>query len=153
MYGDAMVLRAAVAGASGYAGGELLRLLLDHPALEPGPLAAGSSAGRPVTDLHPAPARSSPGRLRRHDAEVLAEADVVFLALPHGQSAALAAALPEGLPVVDLGADHRLARAEDWARFYDTPYAGAWPYGCRSCSATRCRGAPRIAGPAATPPP
>jgi len=127
-----MGARVAVAGASGYAGGELLRLLAGHPDLEIGPLAANSSAGTPVTAVHP--------QLTGHpslddavfagpDPEVLAGADLVFMALPHGESAQLAARLPAELKVVDLGADFRLASAEAWARYYPTPYAGQWTYG------------------------
>ncbi len=142
-----MGMRAAVAGASGYAGGELLRLLLDHPELEVGPVAAGSAAGRPVTDLHPHLPQLSGTSFEATTAEVLADSDVVLLALPHGQSAALAAALPDGLPVVDLGADHRLGSADDWARFYDTPYAGEWPYGLPELFRDELAGARRIAGP------
>ena len=138
---------AAVAGASGYAGGELLRLLLAHPELSVGPVAGGSSAGRPVTELHPHLPQLAGAVFADTTPEVLAEADVVFLALPHGQSAALAAALPDGLPVVDLGADHRLGSADDWARFYDTPYAGEWPYGLPELFRDPLAGATRIAGP------
>ena len=142
-----MGMRAAVAGASGYAGGELLRLLLDHPELEVGPVAAGSAAGKPVTDLHPHLPQLSASTFAETSPDVLQDADVVFLALPHGQSAALAAALPPGLPVVDLGADHRLASPDDWARFYDTPYAGEWPYGLPELFREQLQGALRIAGP------
>jgi N-acetyl-gamma-glutamyl-phosphate reductase len=142
-----MGARAAVAGASGYAGGELLRLLLGHPDLDLGPVAAGGSAGRPVTALHPHLPQLAGARFADTTPEVLGRADVVFLALPHGQSAALAAALPPGLPVVDLGADHRLADAADWARFYDTPYAGEWPYGLPELFRDGLPGATRIAGP------
>ena len=142
-----MGMTAAVAGASGYAGGELLRLLLDHPDLEVGPVAAGSAAGRPVTELHPHLPQLAGAVFAETTAAVLGAADVVFLALPHGQSAALAAALPDGLPVVDLGADHRLARAADWERFYDTPYAGLWPYGLPELFRAELAGAARIAGP------
>lgn len=138
---------AAVAGASGYAGGELLRLLLAHPELTVGPLAAGSSAGQPVTDVHPQLPQLADRTFATTDAAGLAEADVVFLALPHGQSAALAARLPADLPVVDLGADHRLASAADWGRFYDTPYAGRWPYGLPELFRSELAGATRIAGP------
>jgi len=142
-----MGARAAVAGASGYAGGELLRLLLGHPSLSLGPVAGGASAGKPVTSVHPHLPQLGDLVFADTAAEVLAEADVVFLALPHGQSAALAAALPDGLPVVDLGADHRLASADDWNRFYDTPYAGQWPYGLPELFRDDLTGATRIAGP------
>jgi N-acetyl-gamma-glutamyl-phosphate reductase len=102
-----------VAGASGYAGGELLRLLLGHPVAERRSVRGGSSAGTPVTDLHPHLPQLAGLVFAETTPEVLAEADVVFLALPHGQSAALAAALPEGLPVVDLGADQRWPAPHD----------------------------------------
>jgi len=142
-----MGMSAGVAGASGYAGGELLRLLLAHPDLEVGPVAAGTAAGRPLTDLHPHLPQLADRVFAETSPEVLAAADVVFLALPHGSSAALAAALPDGLPVVDLGADHRLASAQEWARFYDTPYAGQRPYGLPELFRDELEGARRIAGP------
>ena len=106
---------AAVAGASGYAGGELLRLLLGHPGLGVGPVAAGSAAGAAGHRRCTRSCRSSPARtFAPTEPAVLAEADLVFLALPHGQSAALVAELPADLPVVDLGADFRLADAAAW---------------------------------------
>jgi len=142
-----MGMTASVAGASGYAGGELLRLLLAHPDLAVGPVAAGSAAGKPVTDLHPHLPQLSNRTFAATTVEVLAEADVVFLALPHGQSAALAAQLPPDLPVIDLGADHRLASRQDWDRYYDTPYAGQWPYGLPELFREQLLGARRIAGP------
>jgi N-acetyl-gamma-glutamyl-phosphate reductase len=136
----------AVAGASGYAGGELLRLLLGHPDLELGPLTAGDSAGRAVTDLHPQ-LRSLAGRtFVPTDAETLARADAVLLAVPHGHSGALAAQLPGSLPVVDLGADHRLADPEQWQRFYRGPHAGTWAYGVPELNRAALAGNPRIAG-------
>ncbi|MDP9434795.1 MAG: N-acetyl-gamma-glutamyl-phosphate reductase [Actinomycetota bacterium] len=142
---------AAVAGASGYAGGELLRLLLGHPELTVGPLAAGSSAGSPVGDVHPQLPALADRTFAATDAAVLAEADVVFLALPHGESAALAAALPDDLPVVDLGADHRLGDEGAWGRFYGAPYAGRWPYGLPELFRADLAGAPRIAAPGCYP--
>ena len=147
MYGYDVGMMASVAGASGYAGGELLRLLLAHPDLALGPVAAGGAAGKPVTDLHPHLPQLADRTFEATTVEVLAEADVVFLALPHGQSAALAAQLPPDLPVVDLGADHRLASARDWERYYDTPYAGEWPYGLPELFRGNLLGARRIAGP------
>jgi N-acetyl-gamma-glutamyl-phosphate reductase len=127
-----MGARVAVAGASGYAGGELLRLLASHPELEIGPLTAASSAGTPVTAVHP--------QLTGHpslddrvfsptDPDALADADLLFTALPHGESALLAALLPGQLKIIDLGADFRLADAQAWTRYYPTPYAGQWTYG------------------------
>jgi N-acetyl-gamma-glutamyl-phosphate reductase len=124
-----MTRTAVVAGASGYAGGELLRLLLDHPDLELGALCAGSSAGQPVTDLHPHLPQLASRVLEATTAEALAEADVVFLALPHGESGALAAQLPPSTVVIDLGADHRLVDAEAWKRWYGGEHAGSWTYG------------------------
>lgn len=142
-----MGLTASVAGASGYAGGELLRLLLAHPELEVGALSAGSNAGRSVTDLHPQLPQLAHRTFGDTDAEQLAQADVVFLALPHGASAEVVAQLPADTRVVDLGADYRLASPEDWARFYDTPYAGLWPYGIPELFRDQLVGQPRIAGP------
>ena len=127
-----MGARVAVAGASGYAGGELLRLLVGHPDLEIGPLAAHGSAGTSVTALHPQ-LSGRPG-LRDSvfvpaDPALLADADLLFTALPHGESAQLAAALPAHIKIIDLGADFRLEDAAAWARYYPTPYAGRWTYG------------------------
>ena len=123
------MITAAVAGASGYAGGELLRLLAAHPQIALGPLAAGGRAGEALGAVHPNLTEISHLPLVETSAAVLAQADLVFLALPHGESAALAAQLPEGLPVVDLGADFRLASAEAWAAYYGGAHAGTWAYG------------------------
>ncbi|TPG19683.1 N-acetyl-gamma-glutamyl-phosphate reductase [Pedococcus bigeumensis] len=123
------VMRAAVAGASGYAGGEILRLLLGHPEVEIGALTAGSSAGTPLGALHPHLTPLADRVIEETAVEVLAGHDVVFLALPHGHSAALAAQLPESVAVIDCGADFRLRDEQGWTTFYDTPYAGSWAYG------------------------
>lgn len=119
----------AVAGASGYAGGELLRLLLGHPEIEIGPLTAASSAGRTVGDLHPQLPALADRPVLATDADTLSGADLVFLALPHGESAALVRALPTDQPIVDLGADFRLGDASAWTAFYNDSYAGHWLYG------------------------
>ncbi|MFI6330536.1 N-acetyl-gamma-glutamyl-phosphate reductase [Micromonospora chersina] len=123
-----MGIRVAVAGASGYAGGELLRLLAGHPEFDLVAATAHASAGRPVAAVHPQLAGLDLV-FGATDAATLADADLVFLALPHGQSAALAAALPGPVKVVDLGADHRLRDADAWARYYGGDHAGAWTYG------------------------
>jgi N-acetyl-gamma-glutamyl-phosphate reductase len=140
---------AAIAGASGYAGGELLRLLLGHPELGIGPVAAGTATGRPVTELHPQLPQLAGTVFAATEPGTLAEADLVFLALPHGQSAALVAELPAELPVVDLGADFRLTSADAWAAYYGGEHAGSWPYGLPELPGVRARlaGASRVANP------
>ena len=120
---------AAVVGASGYAGGEVLRLLLGHPHLQVGPMLAASSAGQPVTALHPGLTSLADRTFGATDAGALADVDVVFLALPHGESGAVAAALDPDVLVIDLGADHRLADPEAWSRYYGGAHAGTWTYG------------------------
>ncbi|GGQ87847.1 N-acetyl-gamma-glutamyl-phosphate reductase [Couchioplanes azureus] len=123
-----MGIRVAVAGASGYAGGELLRLIAGHPELDLAAATAHTQAGTPVAAVHPQLAGLEL-TLSATDAAVLGDADLVFLALPHGQSAALAAQLPAGVKVVDLGADFRLRDAAAWERYYGGPHAGTWTYG------------------------
>jgi N-acetyl-gamma-glutamyl-phosphate reductase len=123
------VVKVAVAGASGYAGGELLRLLLAHPEVEIGALTAASSAGQKLGAIHPHLTPLAERVVEDTTREVLAGHDAVFLALPHGHSAALAAALPAEVVVIDCGADFRLTDESAWTTFYDTPYAGSWPYG------------------------
>ncbi|MDT0303281.1 N-acetyl-gamma-glutamyl-phosphate reductase [Streptomonospora wellingtoniae] len=120
---------AAVAGASGYAGGELLRLLLAHPEMEVGTLTAGSSAGSRLGEHQPHLLPLADRVLAETTAEALAGHDVVYLALPHGQSAAIAEQLGPEVLVVDCGADFRLTDARAWEHYYGTPHAGAWPYG------------------------
>jgi N-acetyl-gamma-glutamyl-phosphate reductase len=127
-----MGIRVAVAGASGYAGGELLRLLAGHPDLEITAVSAGSSAGKPVTSIHPNHTGSPAfdGRdFQPTDAATLGDAELIFMALPHGQSAALAEQLP-GTRIIDLSADFRLGDEAAWHQFYgDVSYAGRWAYG------------------------
>jgi len=127
-----MGIRVAVAGASGYAGGELLRLLAGHPDLEIAAVSAGSSAGKPITSIHPNltghPAFDGKN-FEATTAEMLGGAELIFMALPHGESAALAARLPRAR-IVDLSADFRLGDEEAWHEFYgDVSYAGRWAYG------------------------
>jgi N-acetyl-gamma-glutamyl-phosphate reductase len=119
----------AVAGASGYAGGEVLRLLLGHPELEPGALTAAGSAGTTVGEHHPHLLPLADRVLQPTDAGVLSGHDVVVLALPHGAAAAIAAQLPPDVVVVDCGADHRLVDPSAWQAFYGGEHPGTWPYG------------------------
>ena len=123
-----MGIRVAVAGASGYAGGELLRLLAGHPEFDLVAATAHAQAGAHVTAVHPQ-LTGLDLTLGVTDPVALADADLVFLALPHGQSAAVAAQLPSGVKVVDLGADFRLGDAAQWERYYGGAHAGTWTYG------------------------
>ncbi|WP_432002210.1 N-acetyl-gamma-glutamyl-phosphate reductase [Streptomyces sioyaensis] len=148
-----MTVRAAVAGASGYAGGEVLRLLLGHPEVEIGALTGYSNAGQQLGALQPQLVPLADRVLAPTSAEALAGHDVVFLALPHGQSAAVAEELGPEVLVVDCGADFRLTDAADWEAFYGTPHAGTWPYGLPELPGGRAalQGTRRIAVPGCYP--
>ncbi|MFF7989404.1 N-acetyl-gamma-glutamyl-phosphate reductase [Kitasatospora xanthocidica] len=148
-----MALRVAVAGASGYAGGEVLRLLLGHPEVEIGALTGGSNAGTRLGALQPHLIPLADRVLEPTTPEVLADHDVVFLALPHGQSAAVAEALGPNVLVVDCGADFRLRAAADWEQFYGSAHAGTWPYGLPELPGHRAalKGSNRIAVPGCYP--
>ena len=147
----------AVAGASGYAGGEILRLLLGHPAyadgrLTIGALTAAASAGSSLGEHHPHLLPLADRVLQPTDAALLAGHDVVFLGLPHGHSAELAAQLGDTV-IIDCGADFRLADAADWEKFYGSAHAGTWPYGLPELPGGReaLAGATRIAVPGCYP--
>lgn len=145
----------AVAGASGYAGGEMLRLLAGHPELIVGALTAHSTAGSLLGEHHPHLRSLASRRLLDTTVDNLAGHDVVVLALPHGASGDIAAQLPATTVVLDLGADHRLSSAADWLEYYGSPHAGTWPYGLPELIHTatgtkqrdRLAGATRIAVP------
>jgi N-acetyl-gamma-glutamyl-phosphate reductase len=144
-----MGARVAVAGASGYAGGELLRLLAGHPDLEIGALGAGSNAGAPVTAVHPNLITLADRTFGPTTADSFAGSDLVFMALPHEEAARLAAELPEQTKVVDLGAGFRLADPAAWARFYGGDHPGTWTYGLPELPGARARisAASRVASP------
>ena len=148
-----MTLRAAVAGASGYAGGEIVRLLLGHPEIRIGAVTANSHAGELLGQVHPHLTPLATRRLEPSSAEVLAGHDIVFMALPHGTSAALSGLLGDIPLVVDCGADFRLADPAAWEQFYGGPHPGTWPYGLPELPGGRAllRGARRIAVPGCFP--
>ncbi|MCQ4082701.1 N-acetyl-gamma-glutamyl-phosphate reductase [Streptomyces sp. RB6PN25] len=148
-----MAFRAAVAGASGYAGGEVLRLLLAHPEAETGALTANSNAGERLGALQPHLRPLADRVLEPTTVEALAGHDVVFLALPHGQSAAVAEQLGSDVLIVDCGADFRLQDAAAWEKFYGSPHAGTWPYGLPELPGAReaLRGSRRVAVPGCYP--
>ncbi len=144
-----MGVRVAVAGASGYAGGELLRLISGHPDLELGAVTAAANAGAAVTDVHPHLTALANRTFDRLDVDRLAAADLLFLALPHEESAALAAALPASQAIIDLSASFRLDDPGDWKNYYQGPHNGRWVYGLPELPGARQRiaAATRVAAP------
>lgn len=148
-----MSIRVAVAGASGYAGGELLRILLSHPDVEIGALTADSSAGTLLGGQQPHLVPLADRTIATTDADTLAGHEVVFLALPHGASAAIAQTLPESTVVIDCGADFRLTDDAAWERYYGGARAGDWPYGLPELPGQREKlaGAHRVAVPGCYP--
>ncbi|OAV51541.1 N-acetyl-gamma-glutamyl-phosphate reductase [Enteractinococcus helveticum] len=148
-----MTLSVAVSGASGYAGGEVLRLLTSHPHVQIGSITAHSNAGQKLGGLQPHLHALADRVLEPTDVDVLRGHDVVFLALPHGASAEIAAQLPEDTLVIDAGADHRLTDSAMWEKFYGSPHAGTWPYGLPELPGNREKltNAKRIAVPGCYP--
>ncbi|WFR85139.1 N-acetyl-gamma-glutamyl-phosphate reductase [Arthrobacter sp. Y-9] len=148
-----MSISVAVSGASGYAGGEVLRLLATHPGVTIGAITAHSNAWARLGSVQPQLHTLGDRILEETSVENLAGHDVVFLALPHGASAEIAAQLPEGTLVIDAGADHRLEDAAAWEKFYGSPHAGTWPYGLPELPGQRekLRGSKRIAVPGCYP--
>ncbi|HEY9290283.1 MAG TPA: N-acetyl-gamma-glutamyl-phosphate reductase [Microlunatus sp.] len=145
--------RAAVAGATGYAGGELLRLLLGHPQIEIGAVTAAKSAGSRLGEHHPHLVPLADREVAPTDAEHLAGHDIVFLALPHGASGEIAEQLGPEVLVVDCAADHRLVDAAQWQQYYGSTYYGSWPYGLPELPGQREKlvGTRRIAVPGCNP--
>ncbi|HEY2790730.1 MAG TPA: N-acetyl-gamma-glutamyl-phosphate reductase [Micromonosporaceae bacterium] len=144
-----MGVRVAVAGATGYAGGELLRLLSGHPDLDITAVTGHSSAGELLGSVHPQLRSLAHLVVGATDAASLTDADLVFLALPHGESAAIAAHLPASVKIVDLGADHRLQDAAAWTAYYGGAHSGAWTYGLPELPGARVAigAADRVAAP------
>lgn len=152
------VIKVAVAGATGYAGGEILRLLLGHPAylagtLQIGALTGASNAGQRVGELMPHLPELADRVIEPTTIDVLSGHDVVFLGLPHGHSAEIGQALGDDVVVIDCAADFRLRDAGQWKRFYGSEHAGSWPYGLPELPGQRAaiEGANRIAVPGCFP--
>ena len=148
-----MTYSVAVSGASGYAGGEILRLLANHPQAEIRTVTAHSSAGQRLGEIQPHLHPLADKVLADTTAENLAGHDVVFLALPHGASAEIAAQLGDDTIVIDAAADHRLESGTDWEKFYGSAHQGTWPYGLPELPGQRSKlaGATRIAVPGCYP--
>lgn len=122
-------MKIGVVGASGYAGGELLRLLASHPHFEVSAITAHSNAGEQVTSVHPQLQGYAGTKFSAFSAADFNGCELIFLALPHGESAMVIAQLPMSAKIVDLGADYRLESAQQWSKYYGGDYAGAWTYG------------------------
>ncbi len=122
-------MKIGVVGASGYAGGELLRLLAFHPHFTVTAITAHSNAGEQITSIHPQLQSYAGQKFSAFAADDFAQCDLIFLALPHGESAKVIAQLPSTSKIVDLGADYRLEDASQWEKYYGGDYAGAWTYG------------------------
>lgn len=153
-----MAIKVAIAGASGYAGGEILRILLNHPAylngeLEIGALTASSTVGTDVSELMPHLPQLAGRVIEPTDKETLAGHDVVFLGLPHGFSAEIAEQLGDEVVVIDCAADFRLKDAAAWEKYYGSEHAGSWPYGIPELPGHReqLQGAKRVAVPGCFP--
>ena len=148
-----MTFTVAVAGCTGYAGGEVLRWLSRHPQVTIGAVTAHANAGARLGDLQPHLSSLADRRVMDTTAEILGGHDVVFLALPHGASAALAEQFDADTVVLDCGADFRLESGADWAQFYGSPHAGIWPYGLPElpCQRQVLAGTRRIAVPGCYP--
>ena len=122
-------MKIGVVGASGYAGGELLRLLSHHEKFKITYVSAGSNAGQQITSIHPHLLNFANRNFEKTAIELINECDLVFLALPHGESAALISDISAKVKVVDLGADFRLADSSSWEKYYGGSYAGQFTYG------------------------
>jgi N-acetyl-gamma-glutamyl-phosphate reductase len=122
-------MKIAVVGASGYAGGELLRLLAGHPKFEISYIAAGSNAGELITNLHPQLTNFAGRKFESTNVEMINKCQLAFIALPHGESAKLISQIDKNVKIVDLGADFRLQNPESWLKYYGGKHAGSWVYG------------------------
>jgi N-acetyl-gamma-glutamyl-phosphate reductase len=122
-------MKIGVVGASGYAGGELLRLLAFHPHFKVTAITAHSNAGEQITSVHPQLQSYSGRRFNAFSPTDFESCDLIFLALPHGESAKVISQLPVTAKIVDLGADYRLESAQQWSKYYGGDHAGSWTYG------------------------
>ena len=152
------MIRAAILGASGYVGGELMRLIASHPAVEVGVAFGASNSGQPVASVHPHLALAYPTMaFAAWDAALLVGCDLVLAALPHGATQRLAdQLLAPGIPLVDLGADFRLDSAEEFQRWYGEPHArpellSSFTYGLPEFFREAIRGSTRVAAPGCYP--
>ena len=141
-------MNVGVVGASGYAGGELLRLLSNHPNFKLAYISAGSNAGEPITAIHPHLTNFAEQKFESTDMSRINKCELVFIALPHGESAKLISQINEDVKIIDLGADFRLSDESSWDKYYSGNYAGKWIYGLPEIvGATEIAKQTRVANP------
>jgi N-acetyl-gamma-glutamyl-phosphate reductase len=142
-------MKIGVIGASGYAGGELLRLLAGHSEFEVCSVTAHSNAGEPITAVHPQLNSYAGQKFSSFNASDFDSCELIFLALPHGESAAVIASLNPKAKIVDLGADYRLEDSVKWDQYYGGTHAGTWTYGAPELPGARAKIAKssRVANP------
>ena len=152
------MIKAAILGASGYVGGELLRILAAHGGIEALRLFASSNAGQPVATVHPHLGLAYAGlSFEAYEAGCLDGCDLVFAALPHGETQKLADDfLASGAKIVDLGADFRLETAADYQQWYKEPHAradllGRFVYGLPEVNRAAIQSATLVAAPGCYP--
>ena len=142
-------MKIGVIGASGYSGGELLRLLIGHPHFEIEYIAAGTQAGSLITQVHPQLTALAGRNFEGTEISRMNECDLLFFALPHGESAKYITQIDPTIKVVDLGADFRLESAQAWQKYYGGEHAGSWVYGLPEIPGQRekIEAATRVANP------
>lgn len=142
-------MKIGIVGASGYSGGELIRLLTNHPEFEITYVAAGTQAGELITSVHPHLIEWAGERFQETNQELMSKCELLFFALPHGASAEYISQLPDSVKIVDLGADFRLDDAAQWSRYYGGNHAGHLMYALPELPGTRTRiaEAARVANP------
>jgi N-acetyl-gamma-glutamyl-phosphate reductase len=141
-------MNVGVIGASGYAGGELLRLLSNHPKFQISYISAGTNAGELVTAVHPHLSNFERSKFESTDLSRINTCDLVFIALPHGESGKLISQIKDQVRIIDLGADFRLANKQSWEKYYSGDYAGQWIYGLPEIiGATQIAKETRVANP------
>ena len=154
----ASMIRVSILGASGYVGGELMRLIAAHPAMEVGVAFGASNAGQPVAAVHPHLALAYPDMtFVAWDAALLKDSDLILAALPHGETQRLSdELLAPGVPFVDLGADFRLDSAAEFERWYGEPHArpdllASFTYGLPEFFRDAIKASKRVAAPGCYP--
>jgi len=145
-------MKIGIVGGSGYAGGELLRILADHPVFSVEAVSAHSNAGETITSVHPQLASYAGKSFSAFSPELFTSCELIFLALPHGESAsavAMIASLKPSMKFIDIGADFRLEDPNAWEKYYGGAHAGSWVYGLPEIAGNieKIKGAQKVANP------